>query len=71
MAALAYSASPFKSLGEANLRQILHCYADYYNTIRTHQSPAKDAPGSRAVQPVGDIASQPLLGELHHHYVRI
>jgi transposase InsO family protein len=58
-------------LGEAHLRQILQTYAGYYNKIRTHRSLDKDAPVSRPVQPTGSIKSHPILGGLHHHYVRV
>jgi transposase InsO family protein len=58
-------------LSEAQLRQILQRYADYYNKIRTHWSLDKDVPAFRSIQRVGIIASQPILGGLHYHYVRI
>src|SRR5262245_39570696 len=58
-------------LGEAHLRRILQAYACYYNKIRTHRALDKDAPVSRRVQPTGSIKSQPILGGLHHHYVRV
>jgi transposase InsO family protein len=58
-------------LGEAHLRRILQTYARYYNDIRTHRSLDKDAPVSRPVQRTGIISSRPILGGLHHHYVRI
>jgi transposase InsO family protein len=58
-------------LGEAHLRRILQSYARYYNDIRTHRSLDKDAPVSRPVQRTGVITSNPILGELHHHYIRI
>jgi transposase InsO family protein len=61
----------FIVLGEAHLRQILRAYAGYYNGVRTHRSLDKDAPVSRPVQRVGSINSRPILGGLHHHYVRI
>src|SRR5262249_11812334 len=56
---------------EAHLRRILQRYAEYYNKIRTHRSLDKDAPVFRPVQRIGSIASQPILGGLHHRYVRI
>jgi hypothetical protein len=31
----------------------------------------KNAPDFRRVQRVGDIAALPVLGGLHHHYVRV
>jgi transposase InsO family protein len=58
-------------LSEAQLRRILQAYARYYNEIRTHRSLNKDAPVSRPVQRTGNIKSRPILGGLHHHYVRI
>src|SRR5262249_6657118 len=57
--------------GEAHLRRILQSYARYYNNIRTHRSLDKDAPVSRMVQRTGSIKSHPILGGLHHHYVRV
>jgi hypothetical protein len=59
------------SVGEAHLRRILQAYARYYNDLRTHRSLDKDVPFSRPVQRIGSIASQPLLGGLHHHYMRV
>jgi hypothetical protein len=61
----------FIVVGEAHLRRILRAYARYYNEIRTHWSLSKDAPVSRPVQRTGNIKSYPILGGLHHHYVRI
>jgi transposase InsO family protein len=58
-------------LGEVHLRRILKSYADYYNSVRTHRSLDKDAPVSRPVQRTGSIKSFPILGGLHHHYVRV
>jgi hypothetical protein len=43
----------------------------YYNDARTHLSLNKDAPLTRAVQAIGRILPTPILGGLHHHYVRI
>jgi transposase InsO family protein len=57
--------------GEAHLRRILKAFAAYYNEIRTHLSLDKDAPNSRCSQTVGAIAAMPILGGLHHQYVRI
>ena len=57
--------------GEAHLRRILRFYACYYNDIRTHRSLGKDAPVSRPVQRTGIIGSHPILGGLHHHYLRV
>jgi len=61
----------FVVLGEAHLRRILRAYAGYYNDIRTHRSLDKDAPVSRPVQWTGITSSPPILGGLHHHYVRV
>jgi Integrase core domain len=59
----------FIILGEAHLRRILRDYVGYYD-IRTHRSLNKDAPVSRPVQRTGIVKSRPILGGLHHHYVR-
>jgi hypothetical protein len=45
--------------------------ARYYNGVRTHRSLNKDAPVSRPLQLTGIIRSHPILGALHHHYVRV
>jgi transposase InsO family protein len=58
-------------IGEAHLRRILRSYSCYYNDIRTHRSLGKDAPVSRSIQRTGNIISRPILGGLHHHYVRV
>ena len=57
--------------GEAHLRRILRSYARYYNDVRTHRSLDKDALVSRSVQRIGSIKSLPILGGLHHHYIRV
>jgi hypothetical protein len=49
-------------LGEAHLRRVLKCYADYYNNFRTHRSLNKDAPVSRPVQRIGSIKPHAILG---------
>ncbi|MGA7738608.1 MAG: hypothetical protein WCB22_24650, partial [Pseudolabrys sp.] len=50
---------------------ILCAYAAYYNQARTHLALQKDAPLHRAVQRSGAIVAIPILGGLHHQYVRI
>jgi transposase InsO family protein len=57
--------------GEAHLRRVLISYADYYNSVRTHQSLHKDAPIYRPIQQTGIVRSHPILRGLHHHYVRV
>jgi Integrase core domain len=57
--------------GERHLRHVLLCYVAYYNTVRTHLSLDKDAPIRRPPQTAGRIRAQPVLGGLHHQYVRI
>src|SRR5258708_29771558 len=52
-------------------RRILISYAAYYNSVRTHRSLHKDAPIFRPIQQTGIIRSHPILGGLHHHYVRV
>ena len=57
--------------GEAHLRAVLKVYASYYNKVRPHLSLDKDAPDFRGTQKVGHIAAIPILGGLHHQYVRL
>jgi hypothetical protein len=57
--------------GERHLRRVLSAYAAYYNRTRPHRSLQKDAPLRRTIQQIGDVAAIPILGGLHHQYVRI
>jgi len=57
--------------GEPHLRRILRSYANYYDNMRTHRSLKKDAPISRSIQRIGLISSRPILGGLHHNYIRV
>ena len=57
--------------GEQHLRHILQCYLEYYNAVRTHLSLGKDAPIRRVIHSVGCIEGRPVLGGLHHQYIRI
>src|SRR5207253_4440157 len=57
--------------GEQHLRHLLHSYQRYYNDVRTHLSLSKDAPVSREVRATGRVLSLPILGGLHHQYVRV
>jgi hypothetical protein len=54
-----------------HLRHLLRIYAHYYYQTRTCLSLNKDSPVSRAVKTVGRILPLPILGGLHHRYVRI
>jgi transposase InsO family protein len=45
--------------GERHLRHLLLSYVNYYNTVRTHLSLAKDAPVWRPVHTVGRIQARP------------
>ena len=56
--------------GEDHLRRMLVAYAAYYNEVRTHLSLGKDAPRHRPIQRLGPITVRPILGGLHHQYVR-
>jgi transposase InsO family protein len=56
--------------GERHLRHVLLSYMNYYNEARTHPLD-KDAPVTRAVATTGRILGPPILGGLHHQYVRI
>jgi len=56
---------------EAHLRRVLKKYASYYNQVRTQLSLEKDSPDFRLREKLGPIASIPILGGLHHQYVRV
>ena len=58
------------AFGERHLRHLLKSYQSYYNEARTHLSLQKDAPISRAVEAYGRPLAIPVLGGLHHRYVR-
>jgi len=57
--------------GEAHLRRVLIAYTSYYNRTRTHLSLGKDAPVHREPQRFGEIVALPILGGIHHQYVRV
>jgi len=57
--------------GERHLRHLLTAYQKYYNEVRTHLSLRKDAPVRREVHRTGRIVPIPVLGGLHHQYVRV
>ena len=57
--------------GEQHLRHLLNSYQEYYNESRTHLSLKKDAPIPRDAQRVGPVLALPILGGLHHRYVRL
>ena len=58
-------------IDETQLRRVLKNYASYYNQVRTHLSLEKNAPNFRRPQKLGHIASIPILGGLHHQYLRV
>ena len=60
-----------KAAADALRFHLLRSYLDYYNETRTHLSLDKDAPVSRAIEAVGRVFGRPVLGGLHHQYVRI
>ncbi len=57
---------------EQHLRRVLREYFDYYHRSRTHLGLEKDCPVTRAVElpSSGPIRSEPVLGGLHHRYMR-
>jgi transposase InsO family protein len=58
-------------LGDRHLRHLLKSYQKYYDEARTHLSLHKDAPIARAAQTVGRMLPVPILGGLHHQYIRV
>jgi transposase InsO family protein len=59
-------------LGEKHLRRTVKRFANYYNTVRTHLSLAKDSPKGRLIEfpDQGNIRSRQHCGGLHHEYYR-
>jgi transposase InsO family protein len=57
--------------GERHLRHVLRLYMEYYYRAQTHLSLNKEAQMPRPIEAVGRIHASPILGGLHHHYVRI
>jgi transposase InsO family protein len=57
---------------ERQLRQILESYFEYYHKVRPHRSLSQDSPIPRPVEPPdrGKVTEMPLVGGLHHHYLR-
>jgi len=57
---------------ERQLRQLLEGYLDYYHRLRPHRSLDHDSPIPRPVESPdrGKVVEMPLLGGLHHHYLR-
>lgn len=54
------------------LSRVLTEYVAYYNESRPHLGLEKEWPVPRAVEPsgLGPIRKKPVLGGLHHRYVR-
>jgi hypothetical protein len=57
--------------GGRHLRHVLLSDVKYDNEARTHLSLNRNAPAPLAVERAGHILCGPLLGGLHHQYVRI
>jgi transposase InsO family protein len=59
-------------VNEAALHRHLKSFLEYYHQSRTQLSLAKDAPGSRPVQPQesGRVVAVPQVGGLHLRYER-
>jgi hypothetical protein len=60
------------AINERQLIRVLRQYQKYYNASRTHLGIGKDAPDGRAVEApdIGKIVARPVLGGLHHRYLR-
>jgi len=58
-------------LSERHLRELLRQYLEYYSKYRAHLSLAKAPPLGREIQNIGRINSLPMLGGLHHIFVRM
>ena len=59
-------------LHERQLYQALQSYLEYYHHVRPHRSLNHDSPVPRSVQAPdsGKVIELPLVGGLHHHYLR-
>lgn len=59
-------------LNEAHLKRLLNEYLGYYHESRTHLSLDKDPPRPRSIETPahGEVVGFPVLGGLHHRYVR-
>jgi transposase InsO family protein len=57
---------------ERQLRQILASYFEYYHQVRPHRSLEHDSPVPRPIESpnCGKVIELPLVGGLHHHYLR-
>ena len=57
---------------ERQLRHVLESYFQYYHAVRPHRGLSHDSPIPRPVESPerGDVIEMPLLGGLHHHYLR-
>ena len=59
-------------VSEKHLRRLLRDYFAYYHGSRTHLGLEKDCPEPRPIEPAdrGSIRSEPMVGGLHHRYLR-
>ncbi len=59
-------------LHERQLRQLLESYFQYYHKVRPHRSLDHDSLIPRPVESLdrGKVIELPLVGGLHHHYLR-
>jgi transposase InsO family protein len=59
-------------LNEVHLRGLLEQYVNYYHLVRPHRALDHHSPVPRSAQPPedGKVIAIPLLGGLHHHYLR-
>ena len=55
---------------ERHLYAVLTEFIGYYNHERPHRTLALQMPVPRSALPVGEVASRPILGGLHHAYDR-
>jgi hypothetical protein len=59
------------SLASGIFVHLLRSYEQYCNESRRHLSLKKDAPIPRDVKRAGRVLALPILGGLHHRYVRV
>jgi len=59
------------AFGKRHLRHLLSSYEQYCNEAGMHLSLKEDAPILRDIQRAGRVLPLPILGGVHHQYVRV
>ena len=57
-------------INEKQIQRILDEYISYYNSKRPHQGLGQRIPMKYKPHLYGKVQKLPILGSLHHHYIR-